>query len=85
MFLTKVRPRLSLGATGDVPVVGMIGRVTTWKGQDIFLRAAGLLRDRGVEFYSVTIGGVFDNERFHMERLLQLRKETEDGAPLSCA
>ncbi len=42
---------------GDVPIVGLIGRLQPWKGQDRLLRAQAMLRDRGVEMHLVIVGG----------------------------
>jgi glycosyltransferase involved in cell wall biosynthesis len=42
---------------GDVPVVGLVGRLQPWKGQDRLLRAQALLRDRGHRIHSVIVGG----------------------------
>jgi glycosyltransferase involved in cell wall biosynthesis len=41
----------------DVPVVGLIGRLQPWKGQDRLLRAQALLRDRGHRMHLVIVGG----------------------------
>jgi glycosyltransferase involved in cell wall biosynthesis len=65
--IEEMRNELSLAA--DLPVVGMIGRVSPWKGQEIFVRAAAILRSEGVPCQFVAIGGVFDNERHHLDRL----------------
>jgi glycosyltransferase involved in cell wall biosynthesis len=40
-----------------VPVVGLVGRLQPWKGQDRLLEAQALLRDRGYPLHSVIIGG----------------------------
>ncbi len=42
---------------GDVPVVGLVGRLQPWKGQDRLLRAQALLRERGSRMHLVIIGG----------------------------
>jgi glycosyltransferase involved in cell wall biosynthesis len=63
----EMRNELSLAA--DLPVAGMIGRVSPWKGQEIFVRAAAILRSQGIACQFVAIGGVFDNERHHLDRL----------------
>lgn len=49
------RPPLSLPA--GVPVVGLVGRLQPWKGQDRLLRAQALLRERGREIHTVIVGG----------------------------
>ncbi len=40
-----------------VPVIGLVGRLQPWKGQDRMLRAAAILRERGHEFHLVLVGG----------------------------
>jgi glycosyltransferase involved in cell wall biosynthesis len=41
----------------DVPVVGLIGRLQPWKGQDRLLRAHALLHERGHRMHTVIVGG----------------------------
>lgn len=41
----------------ELPLVGLVGRLQPWKGQDRMLRAAALLRERGREFHLVLVGG----------------------------
>jgi glycosyltransferase involved in cell wall biosynthesis len=41
----------------DIPVVGIVGRLQPWKGQDRLLRAQALLRERGHPFHLVIVGG----------------------------
>ena len=65
--IEEMRKELSLAP--DLPVVGMIARVSPWKGQEIFVRAAAILRSEGIACQFVAIGGVFDNERHHLDRL----------------
>ena len=50
-----VPPPLAL--PGAVPVVGIVGRLQAWKGQDRLLRAQALLRERGRPFHLVIVGG----------------------------
>jgi glycosyltransferase involved in cell wall biosynthesis len=40
-----------------VPIVGIVGRLQAWKGQDRLLRAQAILRERGVVFHLVIVGG----------------------------
>jgi glycosyltransferase involved in cell wall biosynthesis len=42
---------------GDVPIVGLVGRLQPWKGQDRMLRAQAILRDRGQRMHLVIVGG----------------------------
>ncbi|HEX3911278.1 MAG TPA: glycosyltransferase [Solirubrobacteraceae bacterium] len=40
-----------------VPIVGLVGRLQPWKGQDRMLRAQAILRDRGAAMHLVLVGG----------------------------
>ncbi len=40
-----------------VPVVGIVGRLQSWKGQDRLLRAQALLRERGQDMHCLIVGG----------------------------
>ncbi len=48
-------PPLSLPT--DVPIVGLVGRLQAWKGQDRLLRAQAILHDRGHPMHLVIVGG----------------------------
>jgi len=51
-----------------VPRIGIIGRLARWKGQDIFLRAAALLRQQGWPAeYCIAGGALFGEETFEAE------------------
>jgi glycosyltransferase involved in cell wall biosynthesis len=41
----------------DVPVVGLVGRLQPWKGQDRLLMAQALLHGRGHRIHTVIVGG----------------------------
>jgi glycosyltransferase involved in cell wall biosynthesis len=47
----------SLELPSDVPIVGLVGRLQPWKGQDRLLRAQALLRERGHRMHLVIVGG----------------------------
>jgi glycosyltransferase involved in cell wall biosynthesis len=64
--------RAELGVPLDRPLVGMIGRVSPWKGQLTFLEAAALVRQTHPECHFIAIGGVFDNETQHLDRMMEL-------------
>ena len=49
--LERVAPR------GEPPVVGLVGRLQPWKGQDRLLHAQALLRERGHAMRSLVVGG----------------------------
>jgi glycosyltransferase involved in cell wall biosynthesis len=46
-----------LALAGDAPVVGIVGRLQAWKGQDRLLQAQALLRERGQPLHLVIVGG----------------------------
>jgi glycosyltransferase involved in cell wall biosynthesis len=41
----------------DVPIVGLVGRLQPWKGQDRLLRAQAILHERGHMMHLVIVGG----------------------------
>lgn len=41
----------------DGPVIGIVGRLQPWKGQDRLLRAQAILRDRGHLAHTIIVGG----------------------------
>ncbi len=46
-----------LDVPAGVPVVGLVGRLQPWKGQDRLLNAQALLRERGHDIHLVIVGG----------------------------
>jgi glycosyltransferase involved in cell wall biosynthesis len=55
-----------------VPVVGMIGRIGMWKGEEQFVELASKLTESGTDARFVIVGGVFDDRKHHLERLEEL-------------
>ena len=47
----------SLDLPADVPIVGLVGRLQPWKGQDQLLRAQAILAGRGHPMHTVIVGG----------------------------
>jgi glycosyltransferase involved in cell wall biosynthesis len=75
--------RRDLGVPEEIPLVGMVGRVSAWKGQEVFVRAASLLRRQSAPCHFVAIGGVFDGETKHMDRLRAVVEESQVGDTLT--
>jgi glycosyltransferase involved in cell wall biosynthesis len=50
-------PQALLDLPTDVPIVGLVGRMEPWKGQDRMLSAQALLRERGHRIHTVMVGG----------------------------
>ncbi|MEE4166962.1 MAG: glycosyltransferase, partial [Desulfocapsaceae bacterium] len=46
----------------SVPVIMLPGRLTTWKGQDIFIQALGIIKER--PFVALCVGDIEDNPSF---------------------
>jgi glycosyltransferase involved in cell wall biosynthesis len=49
--------RASLELPPGAPVVGLVGRLQPWKGQDRLLRAQALLHERGHAVHTLLVGG----------------------------
>lgn len=47
----------ALELPGDVPIVGLVGRLQPWKGQDRLLQAQALLSARGQDLHVLIVGG----------------------------
>lgn len=48
---------LALDLPSEVPIVGLVGRLQPWKGQDRLLRAQAILRERGHSMHLIIVGG----------------------------
>lgn len=72
----RARVRAEWGVRDDEVLIGMAGRVTRWKGQSVFVQAATLIAERHPEAKFAAVGGVFDTEKFYMDRF---RKEVHDA------
>jgi glycosyltransferase involved in cell wall biosynthesis len=55
--IDRVRRAELLELPREVPVVGIVGRLQPWKGQDRLLRAQALLRERGHPHHVLIVGG----------------------------
>lgn len=66
------RVRGELGIPQDSVLIGLVGRINTWKGHTLLLRAAEKLLARGVADFSVLfVGGVFPGYEYVKEDLLR--------------
>lgn len=57
------------GIPHNVRIVGMMGRVNSWKGQGDFLQAANILMEKHADVYTVFIGGSFEGEEWREKEL----------------
>jgi glycosyltransferase involved in cell wall biosynthesis len=60
------RVRRELGA-GERPVIGMIGRLGTWKGQELLIEAARHVIERRPDALFLLVGGVYDGQAHHFD------------------
>jgi glycosyltransferase involved in cell wall biosynthesis len=67
----RAETRRSLGFEDGQFVVGTVGRWHSQKGFPVLLRAARLLRDRGVDFRLVMIGRGLDDSNCELEHLIR--------------
>lgn len=67
--------RAELGIPDAAPLAGMIGRVGTWKGQELFLSAVPRVIKQVPNAWFLFVGGVFDAEAHHFDRLRQWAKQ----------
>lgn len=67
--------RRELGVPANARLVGMVGQIARWKGQEHFIRAAALLAPRFPDVWFPIIGDVLFEEWEYKFRLLELVKE----------
>lgn len=60
----------------DIPqsskVVGMIGRINSWKGQKDFINAVDIVLSTKKDTHAVLVGGVFSGEEYRLEDLKKI-------------
>ena len=64
----RARIRRELGL-GDGIVIGMIGRVGLWKGQEVLIDAARIVVKSHPDVRFLLVGGVHDNQQKHFDAL----------------
>lgn len=78
-FLNSNEPpciRREFGVPANCVLVGMVGRVSRWKGQLVFLAAAQQALEHNKLLYFLAVGGVFDDEIEYMDRLRRSVRES---------
>lgn len=53
----------------DARVIGMMGRVNSWKGQHDFLKAANIVMEKCPDVYTVFVGAAFEGEEWREKEL----------------
>lgn len=73
-----LRDALPVVRSGDrVPVVGLVGRITRWKGHDVLLRAAAKLKSKGIHARYRLIGAAMFGEDAYADELQRLVRELD--------
>jgi glycosyltransferase involved in cell wall biosynthesis len=70
--LPDVPETTEVAPSGPRPIFGVVGRLSSEKGVDVFLRACAILRRRGTAFSALVVG-----DGPELERLLALRAELD--------
>ena len=65
----KVGIREELGLAENIPLVGMVGRISHWKGQEILVEAAALVLQTHPHVHFVAVGSYFADESHYLETL----------------
>ena len=74
---TGIRFREELGVPKDAPLVGMVGRISHWKGQEILVEAASLVLRNHPDAHFVAVGGYFADESHYLKKLESLINSLE--------
>jgi glycosyltransferase involved in cell wall biosynthesis len=61
--------------TSDIPVIGLVGRITEWKGQHIFIEAAATVRRKFPQVRFQIIGSAMFGEAAYETRLREMVRE----------
>ena len=67
--------RRSLGVDAGIPMIGMIGNIRLWKGQEILIRAVTTLRDRWPNLQCLLLGSVSPCSQSYVDKLETLVSE----------
>jgi glycosyltransferase involved in cell wall biosynthesis len=61
--------RQELGIPSDAPLIGMVGRISHWKGQEILAEAAALLIRSHPDMHFVAVGSYFADQSQYLDEL----------------
>jgi glycosyltransferase involved in cell wall biosynthesis len=64
--------RAELGLPPETELVGMVGRISHWKGQEILVKASALVLQRHPKVHFVAVGSYFADEAHYLENLQDL-------------
>ena len=67
--------RAEIGVAPDARLIGIVGNIQPWKGQEIVIRAMGLLREELPDLACVLIGDTSRNAAAYREQIAALSRE----------
>ncbi len=70
--MTRPAHRKELGVGDDIVVIGMVGRVHYWKGQEYFLKIASSLSQKYHDLLFVLVGDAFPGYEYLYQRIERL-------------
>jgi glycosyltransferase involved in cell wall biosynthesis len=68
----EVGLREELAVPKEALLVGMVGRITHWKGQEILAEAAAVVLQRRPDVHFVAVGSYFADESHYLQKLISL-------------
>ncbi len=70
---------LEIGVPPGTVIVGMVGRITHWKGQEILAEAAALVLKHLPDVHFVAVGSYFSDESHYLQKIESLITRLELG------
>jgi glycosyltransferase involved in cell wall biosynthesis len=67
--------RAEIGVAPDARLIGIVGNIKPWKGQEVVIRAIGLLREEFPDLACVLIGDTSPNAAVYREQIAALTRE----------
>lgn len=64
--------REECGIPQDALLVGMVGRISHWKGQEVLAQAAAIVRKKYPDVHFVAVGSYFADESHYLDKLTSL-------------
>ncbi len=72
-----VRKQFNIPA--QIPIIGVIGNIKLWKGQETVIKATALIKEEFPDICCLLVGGVSTNDLDYYERLQKLTEDLDLG------
>ena len=63
------------GIKSGRPVIGIIGNIKEWKGQESVVRATAIIKEKNPEIICLLVGDIAENDQYYFDRLTSLIKD----------